>query len=248
MKSILIKNAKVLYQNKYVKKDILIINDLVEKFENNIDYKANRIIDAKGLAVLPGLIDIHTHLRQPGYEYKETIKTGSQAAAKGGYTTICAMPNTSPAIDEVKKVLDLKKVIKADSSINVLVYSSITKERKHDTKLVDFNKLAKYVFAFSNDGNGIQDEQTMKEAMIEAKKVKKPIIAHCEIEALVNGGCIHDGKYLNKFNLKGISSASEYEQVKRDIELVKKINGDYYSVVGLPISQVKRVLKDLKII
>lgn len=228
MSSILIKRAKVLFGDKFLIKDILISNSILKKIENNINDYADKVIDAENLLLLPGLIDIHVHLRQPGYEYKETIQTGSLAASKGGYTTICAMPNTNPAMDSLEKVLKFQKNAKLDSKINVLTYSSITKERKTNSPLVDFEKLAKHVFAFSNDGNGIQSRELMKQAMMQAKKVNKAIVAHCEDDELVNGGCIHECEFAKKNNLKAICSASEYEQVRRDIELAKETGCQYH--------------------
>ncbi len=177
--------------------------------------------------LIPAFIDVHVHFREPGFSYKETILTGSQAAAKGGYTTVATMPNLKPVSDTVAHIKEQLKIIKKDAVIKVLPYGaiSINEEGKQLSPLKD---TAKYVIAFSDDGKGVQDAKLMKQAMLLAKKLNKVIVAHCEDNSLIHGGYIHDGLYAKQHNHNGITSASEYEQVKRDIRLVKETKCKYH--------------------
>lgn len=230
MKSFVINNCSVYINKKFVKKSFYIQNGILKQLQNKPIIKDNiETIDCKGLIAIPGLIDIHTHLRQPGFEYKETIKTGTQAAAAGGYTTICSMPNLNPPTDSVKNIKSLISMIKKDALINVYPYASITKGRKEDTQIVDMKQMSKYCFAFSNDGCGVKTAQEMKRAMIEAKKNKKTIVAHAEDLTLIpKGASIHDGVNVKKYKLIGIPSSSEYEQVIRDVKLAIQTKCQYH--------------------
>ncbi len=177
--------------------------------------------------IIPAFIDVHVHFREPGFCYKETILTGSQAAAKGGYTTVATMPNLNPVSDTVEHIQQQLDIIKKDAVINVLPYGAISlnEEGKQLSPLED---TAKLVIAFSDDGKGVQDANLMKEAMLRAKALNKVIVAHCEDNSLIHGGYIHDGCYAKQHGHKGICSASEYEQVKRDIELVRETGCKYH--------------------
>ncbi|MCQ2956400.1 MAG: dihydroorotase [Mycoplasmoidaceae bacterium] len=184
-------------------------------------------LNSSQYTIIPAFIDVHVHFREPGFCYKETILTGSKAAAKGGYTTVATMPNLKPVSDTVQHIKEQIKIIKKDAVIKVLPYGaiSINEEGKQLSPLKD---TAKYVIAFSDDGKGVQDAKLMKQAMLLAKKLNKVIVAHCEDNTLIHGGYIHDGLYAKQHKHNGICSASEYEQVKRDIKLVKETKCKYH--------------------
>ncbi len=181
------------------------------------------VFDCNNLYLIPGFVDVHVHLREPGFFYKESIATGTQAAAKGGFTTVCTMPNVKPApgtLEGLKKQLEL---IEQNACVRTIPYGSITKEQTGCGSLSDMDKLAPYVAGFSDDGKGVQEKSLMKEAMQKACALGLPIVAHCEDESeLVAGGCIHEGAYAKQHNLIGINSKSEWSEVKRDIELARE--------------------------
>lgn len=177
--------------------------------------------------VFPTFADVHVHLREPGFSYKETVRTGTAAAARGGYGDICSMPNLSPVPDSLENLKVQTDIIKRDALINVHPYGSITKGEKGET-LSDMETLAPYVAAFSDDGRGVQNEEMMKSAMIKAKSLGKIIAAHCEVNSMLHGGYIHDGEYARTHNHRGISSESEWAQVERDIFLAEKTGCKYH--------------------
>ena len=177
--------------------------------------------------VFPGFCDVHVHFRQPGFSYKETILTGSKAAAKGGYTDVCTMPNLNPVPDSVEHLKEQTDIIKRDAVINVYPYGAITVGRM-GLELADMENMRDAI-AFSDDGSGVQSDEMMFTAMQKAKSLNKIIAAHCEDNSLlVKGGCIHDGKYARQNNLIGISSQSEYKQIERDLALVEKTGCSYH--------------------
>ncbi len=178
-------------------------------------------------AILPGLVDVHVHLREPGFSYKEDIATGTLAGAKGGFTDVLSMPNLNPVPDSVENIKVQLSAIKEKAVINVYPYASITEKEKGE-KLVDFNSLAPYCIAFSDDGKGVQNDEMMESAMLKAKALNKIICAHCEDETLLFGGYIHKGEYAKKHGHKGICSESEYKQVERDLKLVEKTGCAYH--------------------
>ncbi|MBR2070368.1 MAG: dihydroorotase, partial [Clostridia bacterium] len=177
--------------------------------------------------VLPGFCDVHVHLREPGFAYKESMETGTKACARGGYTTVLAMPNLNPVPDNKEHVKEQLKIIERDAVIEVYPYGSITVGQRGE-ELSDFDGLKNDVIAFSDDGKGVQTDEMMKTAMQKAKDLGKMIVAHCEVNDLLFGGYIHDGKYAKEHNHKGICSQSEYEQVKRDLELVREVGCSYH--------------------
>lgn len=189
--------------------------------------KASEIKNSGNFYCFPGLVDVHVHLREPGYEYKETIKTGTAAAAAGGYTAVCSMPNLNPVPDTVENIKYQLKKIEAEAITDVYPYASITKGEKGE-ELSDMEELAEYAIAFSDDGKGVQEEYLMRKAMLEAKKLNKIIAAHCEVNNLLKGGYIHDGKYASEHGHKGISSESEYAQIERDLNLAEEIGCKYH--------------------
>lgn len=177
--------------------------------------------------IIPGLVDVHVHLREPGFSYKETIKTGTEAAAHGGYTAVCPMPNLNPVPDTAENLSVQLELIKRDSVIRTIPYGSITKGEKGEA-LSDMEAMAPYVVGFSDDGRGVQSGEMMRSAMLLAKKLGKPIAAHCEDNSLLFGGYIHAGTYAKAHGHRGISSESEWKQIERDIGLVRETGCSYH--------------------
>ncbi|MBO4807762.1 MAG: dihydroorotase [Lachnospiraceae bacterium] len=179
------------------------------------------------IVMLPGFCDVHVHFREPGFSYKETILTGSRAAARGGYTTVCTMPNLNPVPDS-RENLDIQlKAIKEAGLINVIPYGSIT-VKEAGKELSDMEAIKDDVVAFSDDGKGIQDEDMMRKAMLKAKELGKIIVAHCEVNDLLHGGYIHDGIYAKEHGHKGICSESEWKEIERDVRLAKETGCAYH--------------------
>ena len=178
-------------------------------------------------AVFPGFVDVHVHLREPGFIYKETVASGTKAAARGGYTEVCSMPNLSPTPDSMENLKIQLDAIEKDAVIGVHPYGTITVGEKGE-QLSDMETIAPYVIGFSDDGRGVQNDNMMKEAMLTAKKLGKIIVAHCEVNELLRGGYIHDGEYAKKHDHKGICSESEWKQIERDIELIREIGCAYH--------------------
>ena len=169
---------------------------------------------------LPGFVDMHVHLREPGFSYKETIRTGTQAAAAGGFTTVCTMPNLDPVPDSPETLKIQTDIIERDAIINVIPFASITKGRRGDD-LVDYSALAPLVAGFSDDGSGVQDAGVMREAMQEIAPTGKILAAHCEVNELLRGGYVHNSEHLLARGHKGICSESEWREIERDILLAK---------------------------
>ena len=204
--------------------DILIENGIISKMEKNITDKADTIINAEGNWVTPGLIDVHVHLREPGYEYKETMATGTRSAAKGGFTTICCMPNTSPVCDSDIMVEYIKLKAQREGVIHVLPIGAITKGQNGE-ELSNIGKMAKAgACAISEDGKSVPSSGLLKTAMKYAKMFDIPVLSHCEDIALVAGGSMNAGASAQLLGLKGISNDSEEVIVARDIILAKSTN------------------------
>ena len=183
--------------------------------------------DNSNYYIFPGFCDVHVHFREPGFSYKETIASGSRAAARGGYTDVCAMPNLNPVPDGTMHLKEETDIIKRDAVIGVYPYGAITIGEKGE-ELSDLEGMAANAIAFSDDGRGVQSESMMREAMIRAKSLNKIITAHCEDNSLLNGGYIHDGEYARLHGHKGICSMSEWAPIKRDIALVKETGCAYH--------------------
>lgn len=177
--------------------------------------------------ILPAFADVHVHLREPGFFYKESIETGTAAAAHGGYTAVCSMPNLNPVPDSLEHLQVQLDAIQKTASIHVLPYGSITVGQQGE-ELADMAAMAPFVAGFSDDGRGVQNEELMKRAMLTAKALGKPIVAHCEDNSLLNGGYIHDGEYAKAHGHRGICSESEWGPIARDIELVRKTGCAYH--------------------
>ena len=177
--------------------------------------------------IVPGLCDVHVHFREPGFSYKETIASGSAAAAHGGYTAVCTMPNLDPVPDSAEHLQVQLDAIKRGAAIKVLPYGAITVGEKGE-KLADMEAMSDKVCAFSDDGKGVQNDEMMREAMTAAKRLGKIIAAHCEDNSLLFGGYIHDGEYARMHGHRGISSASEYKQIERDLRLAEETSCAYH--------------------
>ena len=179
------------------------------------------------IAIFPGFCDVHVHFREPGFSYKETIRTGSLSAANGGYTDVCTMPNLSPVPDSVENLQKQLDIIKRDGLIGIHPYASITVGQKGE-ELSDLDGMKDLCIAYSDDGRGVQSDEMMERAMIKAKENGKMIVAHCEVNDLLFGGYIHDGEFCRLNDMKGICSESEWKQVERDLNLVRKTGCSYH--------------------
>ena len=186
-----------------------------------------RVFPSPEYAIFPGFCDVHVHFREPGFSYKETIRTGSLAAARGGYTAVCTMPNLNPVPDSVENLHRQTEIIRRDAVVHVYPYGAITVGQQ-GRELAELAGMAPEVIAFSDDGRGVQSVELMEQAMIKAKALGKIIVAHCEVNSLLRGGYIHDGAYAKAHGHRGICSESEYAQIARDLELVKKTGCAYH--------------------
>jgi len=184
-------------------------------------------VSLQNLAIFPGFADVHVHFREPGFCYKETISSGSHAAARGGYGAVCTMPNLNPTPDTMEHLQQQLSAIDRDAVIRVLPYGTITMGEKGET-LSDMEEMAPHVCGFSDDGRGVQDDDMMRAAMLKAKSLGKIIAAHCEDNSLLRGGYIHDGAYAAAHGHRGICSQSEWGQIARDLKLVKETGCKYH--------------------
>src|SRR5699024_140496 len=245
MKTIL-RNAKRLLKNDELTEcEVLIENKHIKKIAPKITEQADKEIDCKGKLLLPGLIDVHIHLREPGGEHKETIETGTKAAARGGFTTICAMPNTNPVPGTVERLKDVWDRIEENGLIRVLPYGSITEDLEGEV-LTDITALSEAgAFAFTDDGVGIQTADYMWKAMKEASKNNKAIVAHCEDNSIVYGGVVHDGDVSERLDLPGLPGLSEAVQIARDVLLAEAADCHYH-VCHISTKESVRAVRDAK--
>ena len=219
----------VVFQDAQIfRRGVLTRGDAVFSFEIHHGTSVSPVhIPASSFVICPGFVDVHVHLREPGFSYKETMSSGTQAAAHGGYTTVCAMPNLDPVPDSLPHLEQQLALIRRDAAIRVLPYGSITRGQLGE-KLSDMAAMAPYVAAFSDDGRGVQSEAQMRLAMETAKGLHKLIVAHCEDNSLLHGGYIHDGVYARTHGHRGICSESEWGQIRRDLELVRQTGCGYH--------------------
>ena len=199
---------------------------------------------SKRYIIVPGLCDVHVHFREPGFSYKETIASGSAAAAHGGYTAVCTMPNLDPVPDSAEHLQVQLDAIKRGAAIKVLPYGAITVGEKGE-RLADMEAISDKVCAFSDDGKGVQNDEMMREAMTAAKRLGKIIAAHCEDNSLLFGGYIHDGEYARMHGHRGISSASEYKQIERDLRLAEE-TGCAYHVCHISTKESVELIRQAK--
>ena len=243
----LLKNGTIFSSAGFEKKDIFISNGKV--FVNSVSSldmnRADRIIDCADKVIIPGFTDVHVHFREPGFFYKETIKGGSLAAAKGGYTCVCPMPNLNPAPSDFASLKVQLDIIEKDAVVNTIPYGTITVNQDGRSALSDMEAMAPYVCAFSDDGKGVQTGELMEEAMLKAKSLGKMIVAHCEDESLLFGGYIHDGEYAKSHGHKGICSESEWKQVARDVALAEK-TGCPYHVCHISCKETVDIIREAK--
>ncbi len=242
----IIKNAQFyLEDGTQVIKDILIQNGVISDIQDELPNQEAHIIHAEGFLLAPGFIDLHVHLREPGGEHKETIATGTKAAAKGGFTTVAAMPNTRPVPDTAEQLRSLNNRIRETASTKVLPYASIT-VRELGKELTDFESLKESgAFAFTDDGVGIQSAGMMLEAMKKAAKLDMAIVAHCEENTLIQNGCVHEGIYSQNNQLPGIPSVCEAVHIARDV-LLAEAAGCHYHVCHISTKESVRTVRDAK--
>ena len=243
---ILLKNGNLIdYKNKINDKyDILIENDKIVKIEKNIEENVDKIIDCTNLNIIPGMIDMHCHLREPGFEYKETIETGSKSAVAGGFTTICPMPNTKPTPDNketLQKIIDEAKRV---NLCNVLPYASVSKGEKGE-ELVDFEELKKAgAIAFSDDGMPVVNSKMMREAMINADKLGTFVASHCE-EKSVAKGAINAGKVAEQLGVEGVLPEAEEIMAAREI-VISETNNVRGHICHISTQTTKNMVRDAK--
>ena len=222
----LFKDAIVYSNGEFKKQSMLLDGATLSVFMGDLSHVVDfPVFD--NIAVLPGFCDVHVHFREPGFSYKETIATGSKASARGGYTAVCTMPNLVPPPDTVENLKLQTDIIERDAVIAVYPYGTITKGQMGE-ELSDMEGMADAVIGYSDDGKGIQTEELMFDAMQKARSLGKMIVAHCEDNSLLRGGYIHDGEYAKAHSHRGICSESEFGQIARDLELVKKSGCKYH--------------------
>lgn len=243
----ILKNASVYTEAGFEKKDLVLSKDRVF-FVENYSFSGNdktEVIDCTNLTIMPSFVDVHVHLREPGLTEKETIYTGTMAAAAGGYSHICSMPNVNPAPADYERLKVQLDIIEKDAVVNVIPYGTITTRGDGRSGLSDMEAMAAYVAAFSDDGRGVQTGDLMEEAMLEAKRLNKMIVAHCEDESLLHNGYIHEGSYAQKHGHRGICSESEWVQVERDVKLAGKI-GCAYHVCHISTKETVDIIRKAK--
>ncbi|MGM0840807.1 MAG: dihydroorotase [Bacillota bacterium] len=242
----LIRNARILAKNGDLEiVDVKVENQKIIEMGTDLKRTDHKEFQADGLLITPGFVDLHVHLREPGGEHKETIETGTKAAAKGGFTTIAAMPNTRPVPDSVENLQALNQKISETASVRVLPYAAIT-ERQMGKTLNDLPALKENgAFAFTDDGVGVQSAGMMFEAMKKAAGINASIVAHCEENTLIYGGAVHDGSFSKEHNLNGIPSICEAVHISRDV-LLAEAAGVHYHVCHISTKESVRVVRDAK--
>ncbi|MYL52077.1 dihydroorotase [Pontibacillus yanchengensis] len=242
--SLLLKNVQLFEKEELVTRHIYIDQGVIQQITTE-EKEAEEEVDCSGLVVSPGFVDIHVHLREPGATDKETIATGSEAAAKGGFTTICAMPNTRPVPDNAENLQYVQKLIQEHSVVNVLPYASIT-ERQVGQQLTPMNQLKEMgAVSFTDDGVGVQSADQMLKAMERANAINASIVAHCEDNSLIHGGVIHEGHTSKELGIPGIPSVCESVQIARDV-LLAEATGCHYHVCHVSTKESVRVIRDAK--
>lgn len=245
MDGIVIKGCEVFRQGVFVSADVEILDGVVTRVEPGIvPGEGVSVCNFDNCLVVPGLVDVHVHLREPGFSYKETIKSGTEAAARSGYAAVCAMPNLSPVPEDAATLAQGLDLIARDAAIDVLPYGAITRGQK-GAKLADMAAMAPYVCGFSDDGHGVQSAELMREAMLEAGRLGRPIAAHCEDNSLLRGGYIHDGEYAAAHGHRGICSESEWGPIERDIGLLRG-TGCAYHVCHISTAESAELIRRAK--
>ena len=238
----LFRNANIYANGEIKKQDMLLDGATLSIFTGDLSRVDFPVFD--NIAIFPGFCDVHVHLREPGFSYKETIASGTTAAAHGGYTAVCSMPNLSPTPDSVENLRVQTEIINRDACIAVFPYGTITKGQMGE-ELSDMEEIKESVIGYSDDGKGIQSEEIMLAAMNKARSLGKMIVAHCEDNSLLRGGYIHDGEYARAHGHRGICSESEFGQIARDLELVKK-SGCKYHVCHISTKESVEIIRRAK--
>ena len=239
----LFRNAFVYKDGNVSKCDMCFDGTSLSAFEGDVSVSAPSCV-FDDILIIPGLCDVHVHLREPGFSYKETIKSGTLASARGGYTAVCSMPNLNPTPDSARNLERQLEIIERDACIAVLPYGTITKGQA-GLELSDMAEIADRVVAFSDDGRGVQSEEMMVSAMERAKSLNRMIVAHCEDNSLLRGGYIHDGEYARAHGHRGICSESEWGQISRDLKLVEK-TGCSYHVCHISTKESVEIIREAK--
>ncbi len=240
----ILKGGHVYIDGEFKKQDILVSNGRIAAVSNCLYSSYAKTVDCEDKNIFPGLADVHVHLREPGFFYKESIETGTKACAHGGYTLVCSMPNLNPTPDNYDNLKAQLDIIDKDAVIAVKPYGTITVGQKGEC-LSDMEAMAPYVAGFSDDGRGVQSEALMREAMLKVKNLDKIIVAHCEDNSLLHGGYIHDGEYARSHGHKGICSESEYGPIARDLKLVEEI-GCKYHVCHISTKESVQLIREAK--
>ncbi|MBM7618016.1 dihydroorotase [Weissella uvarum] len=246
MASLKIKNARVIqHDNELTQTDVVIRDGKITEMAPKLMVKTDRVIDAHGQLLMPGLIDVHVHFREPGFEYKETIATGSKAAARGGFTTVLAMPNLNPVPSTVEAFKQVQALNQANGVINVEQYAAISDGLTSET-VDDMQALAQAgAIAFTNDGKGVQSAKTMRDAMAAAKEVNRPLVAHVEDESLVDGGVMNLGARSAELELPGMDPLGESAQLARDL-VIAKATGVHYHVAHISTKESVELVRIAK--
>lgn len=221
------RNATVWKQNQTVKQDAVLVDGTLHFFDSDTVTVSVGDTVVSDCLILPGFCDVHVHLREPGFSYKETIASGSAAAARGGYTAVCSMPNLNPVPDSLEHLNVQTDLIRRNARIAVYPYGALTVGEAGETA-ADLEALAPFVIGFSDDGRGVQSEEMMRALMMRAKRLGKSVVAHCEENSLLRGGYIHDGTYAKEHGHRGICSESEWRPIERDLKLVEETGCSYH--------------------
>ena len=240
----LLKNGLLFTKEGFLPADLLTAEGRIVSIARGLDAAGAAVIDLHHAAVFPGFVDVHVHLREPGFSYKETIRTGALSAARGGYVHVCAMPNLDPVPDSLESLNVQREIIARDAAIHVHPYGAITRGERGEA-LADMEAMAPFVAGFSDDGRGVQSGEMMRKAMLEAKRLGKPIAAHCEDNGLLRGGYIHDGDYARAHGHRGICSESEWGQIARDLKLAEE-TGVKYHVCHISAKESVALIREAK--
>ena len=241
---VLLKNGLLFTEEGFRPADLLAAEGRIVSIARGLDAAGVAVIDLHHAAVFPGFVDVHVHLREPGFSYKETIHTGTRAAARGGYTHVCAMPNLDPVPDSLEALNVQREIIARDALVHVHPYGALTR-RERGEELADMAAMAPYVAGFSDDGRGIQSGEMMRAAMAAARRLGKIVAAHCEDNSLLRGGYIHDGAYARTHGHRGICSESEWGQIARDLKLAEE-TGVKYHVCHISTKESVALIREAK--
>jgi dihydroorotase len=242
----LLKNGMVYHQGVFSRLDVALDGGVIRGIGVSIpETNFDRVTNVSHLYIVPGFADVHVHLREPGFSYKERVSTGTLAGAHGGYTALCAMPNLQPPPDSLEHLQVQREIIARDAVVPVYPYGCLTVGQTGRGELADYESMAPYVPGFSDDGKGVQEEERMRSAMKRLAPLGKPVVAHCEDESLLRGGYIHDGAYARAHGHRGICSESEWGQVKRDLKLVEE-TGCRYHVCHVSARETVELIRQAK--